>query len=91
MIRPEDDHMYWADQASKYNTQAERKNYLVVSGFTDQQRIDCILHLAVSYLPRRMHHLPNKLISKAWHDLPCKTTKTMFAIGIKSHRKKGSA
>jgi len=46
------------------------------------------LHLAVSYLPARMFNLPNKLIAAAWHDLPNDTAKTMFAVGIKSYKRK---
>ena len=87
MNRPEDDHLYWAEQASAYNTQAERKSYLEKAGFTNSTRIDCILHLAVSYLPKRMHKLPNKIIADTWHDLPDDTKKTMFAVGIKGYRK----
>ena len=88
MKAPEHDHMYWAEQAAQYNTQAEREAYLKSEGFTNQQRIDCILHLAVSYLPGRMFNLPNKLIAAAWHDLPNDTAKTMFAVGIKSFKRK---
>jgi len=91
MDRPEDDHLYWAEKSSQYNTQAEREAYLKDCGFTNQQRIDCILHLAVSYLPKRMYQLPNKLIAAAWKDLPNDTTRTMFAVGIKSLKRKGSA
>ena len=58
------------------------------SGITSDQRIDTILHLAVSFLPSRMYKLPNKLIAAAWKDLPNDTTRTMFAIGIKSMKRK---
>tara|TARA_R100001591_G_scaffold35453_1_gene47046 strand:- start:49 stop:318 length:270 start_codon:yes stop_codon:yes gene_type:complete len=88
MERPEHDHLYWADQASKYDTHAERKNFLQQSGFKNETRIDFILHLAVSFLPKRMHKLSNKEIAAAWHDLPDKTKKTMFAVGIKGYRNK---
>jgi hypothetical protein len=46
------------------------------------------LHLAVSFLPQRMHKLSNKEIAAAWHDLPDNTKKTMFAVGIKGYKKK---
>lgn len=88
MDKPEHDHLYWATQASAYNTHAERKSFLQDSGFTNSTRIDCILHLAVSYLPKRMHKLSNKIIADTWHDLPDNTKKTMFAIGIKGYKRK---
>ena len=88
MYRPEDDHLYLAEKASAYNTHAQRKKFLEDSGFTNMQRIDCILHLSVSYLPKRMHKLPNKIIGDTSHDLPDNTKKTMFAIGIKGYKRK---
>ena len=36
MNRPEDDHLYWAEQASAYNTQAERKSYLEKAGLIEK-------------------------------------------------------
>jgi hypothetical protein len=91
MDRPEHDHTYWAAQSAEYYTHAERVEYLKQQGFTSEQRIDCILHLAVSYLPKRMYQLPNKLIAAAWKDLPDDTTRTIFAVGIKALKRKGSA
>ena len=88
MSRPQDDHLYWANRASKHNLHAEREKFLRDSGFTNESRIDLILHLAVAFLPQRMHKLSNKIISEVWHDLPDDTKKTMFAIGIKGYRKK---
>tara|TARA_R100001244_G_C5134998_1_gene126641 strand:+ start:207 stop:530 length:324 start_codon:yes stop_codon:yes gene_type:complete len=88
VIRPEHDHMYWSSKASNYNTHAERVAFLKKNGITSDQRIDTILHLAVSFLPSRMYRLPNKLITTAWKDLPSDTARTMFAIGIKNLKKK---
>tara|TARA_R100001510_G_scaffold45324_1_gene41990 strand:- start:597 stop:863 length:267 start_codon:yes stop_codon:yes gene_type:complete len=88
MKKPQDDHLYWAAEASKYDTHAQRREFLESCGFTNKQRIDLILHLSVSFLPKRMHNLPNKVIADAWHDLPDNTKKTMFAVGIKGYRKK---
>ena len=90
MTRPEDDHMYWSSKASNFNTHAERVQFLKDNGIVDPQRIETILHLAVSFLPNRMHKLPRKLIIAAWRDLPNDTTRTMFSIGIKSYKRKGS-
>ena len=90
MTRPEDDHMYWSSEASNFNTHAERVQFLKNNGITNLQRIDTILHLAVSFLPSRMYKLPRKLIIAAWRDLPNDTARTMFAIGIKSIKRKDS-
>jgi len=87
MTKPEDDHMYWSSKASNFNTHAERVQFLKDNGISNPQRIDTILHLAVSFLPSRMHRLPRKLIIAAWHDLPNDTVRTMFSIGIKNLKK----
>ena len=87
-MRPQHDHLYWAERVSAYNMHEERKQHLIDAGFTNEQRIEFILHLSVNFLPQRMHKLSNKVISATWHDLPDDTKKTMFAIGIKGYRKK---
>tara|TARA_Y100001938_G_scaffold113620_1_gene155924 strand:+ start:472 stop:741 length:270 start_codon:yes stop_codon:yes gene_type:complete len=88
MERPQHDHLYWAQRISKHNMHEDRKQHLIDAGFIDEQRIELILHLSVSFLPQRMHKLSNKIISATWHDLPDNTKKTMFAVGIKGYRNK---